>query len=235
MSDRFKRGLQALASRGLNLVAVLSREETRGAQWATNNLPVNYQTLILIAAGGKSMWQNFRTSRPRSRHPVDDFSRIAAHRAAAIWRLPNWRLLYPGADSKAPLQALGRAAGWHHESPLGLGIHPNYGPWFAYRALLATDARLPRSETQRHRAPCDRCITKPCLSACPAGALTADTPPDIAACSAFRLQPASACAERCLARQACPVGKAHAYEAEQLSYHYRRSLATIAGDPVEPR
>lgn len=231
MTDNFQRGLQALSSRGLNLVAVLPVDRLiRRVPQLTAELPPGYETLVLIGAGGKAFWQYLGTQHTLSLHPVDDCSRAAARRAATIWRLPNWRLLYPAVSPTIPLQHLGAEAGWHHDSPLGLGVHANYGPWFAYRAVLITDAFLPATKISHSRAPCSRCSTKPCLAACPAHALNAQSPPDLEACHDFRLAPGSTCAANCLARLACPVGKTHRYEPEQIAYHYRDSLRTLRGD-----
>jgi epoxyqueuosine reductase len=125
------------------------------------------------------------------------------------------------------LQQLGELAGWSHPSPLGQGINPTYGVWFAYRAVFLTTAELPLTGGAPRPSPCDACLDKPCLSACPAGAVQ-PARFDIDGCANYRLQPASPCADRCLARMACPYFPEHRYSLEQIRYHYGRSLETLA-------
>lgn len=226
---RFKSGLTALRARGMNLVAVLPTELlAQSADPILVEIAMLYRRLILIGAGGKAFWSELGTARPTGNHPVDDLSRMGARRAAAAWRLSSWQILYPG-PLAVPLQALGKAAGWHHDSPLGVGLHPDYGPWFAYRALIATDTELQLTPTRQSRAPCLSCATKPCLGACPALALSARAAIDLKRCGSHRLAEDSSCAHRCIARNVCPVGSAHRYTDEQMSHHYQASLRHLSG------
>ena len=136
------------------------------------------------------------------------------------------RLLYPG-PLPLPLQQLGALAGWHHPSPLGLGIHPHYGLWFAYRAALLTDAELALTPRLEAASPCASCADKPCVSACPVGAVSVDAAFDLNACVDWRLRPDSSCRAGCAARQACPAGAQWRYTPEQTGYHAHRSLAAL--------
>ena len=200
----------------------------------------------------------------KERHPVDTFtqSRIQAvmeHVCPTV----NYALLFPAPDAGSrktgippetrsssprsaevvPLQTLGRLAGWHHASPLGIGLHPEKGLWFAYRAVLVLADGTGLDTTATSRQPrqaipteqkdvdqkelwsiCERCSDKPCLSACPADALRFAEAPQMESCSRYRLAETSACKETCLARLACPVGLEHRYETQQIAYHYRYSL-----------
>lgn len=193
------------------------------------------------------------------------FGRWLDHGAATV------RFLYPQNQGEvahhAPLQKLGLAAGWHQPSPLGTGIHPVWGLWYAYRALaivsfggefgtpiesgeISGEIRTPTKSEQsgETRTPtkeegtgtptkfpgigkptdiCATCASKACVTACPASALAYGTVPDMAACVGYRRHPASACAERCLAREACPVNQDDGYPQEQVSYHYRVALQSL--------
>jgi len=68
--------------------------------------------------------------------------------------------------------------------------------------------------------PCDRCSDKPCLAACPAGAVTRDRF-DVPACRTFLgSEGEGTCMDGgCLARNACPVGVDYRYAPEQLRFH----------------
>lgn len=138
----------------------------------------------------------------------------------------EFETLYPLADGFVPLQALGRVAGWTNPSPVGLDITDEFGLWFAYRAVVATNAELPVSSAATRQSPCVSCQGKPCIDACPAGAVGASGL-DGEKCMTFRLAVGSACADRCLARLACPVAPEHRYTLEQVQYHYGLSLETI--------
>lgn len=179
-----------------------------------------------VAATGKRkrpQWQAADT------HVVDDFSSKRVLRAAAEF-LSSYRcqLLYPG-DTKILLPALGEYLGWSHQSPLGLGIHPQFGLWFAYRVLCWTDAPIDvNSDIDSQSSPCASCQDKPCVRVCPAGAVSANSSFDLKSCAEFRLQENSICADRCLARLACPVGTSYQHSQEQHGYHQMRSLAGLA-------
>jgi hypothetical protein len=157
--------------------------------------------------------------------PIDAHSLRAI--GAALADRPH-RVLYPGVGSSTvPLARLGALAGWHHPSPLGLGIHPEHGLWFAYRALVVLAAPdLEPTPPAPGGPPCESCVDQPCLRACPAGAVD-PAGFRVRECVEFRVREASPCQDRCLARLACPVGAASRYDPDQLAYHYLQSLATI--------
>ncbi len=124
-----------------------------------------------------------------------------------------------GARPLIPFQRLGRAAGLGGPGPLGLQIHPTFGPWWAYRALIVLDRPLPPSAP-----PGDGCAgcDAPCVAACPAGAV-ARGGFDVVACHARRAV-AEPCRLSCAARIACVRGPQHRYRDEELAFHMRASM-----------
>jgi hypothetical protein len=118
-----------------------------------------------------------------------------------------------------PFQRIGRAAGLGGPGPLGLQIHPRFGPWWAYRGLIALDRPLPPAPP-----PGDGCAgcDAPCVAACPAGAV-ARAGFDVAACHARRLR-AEPCRLSCAARIACVRGPEHRYRDAELAFHMRASM-----------
>ena len=216
-----------LDSAGLNLQAVI------GADRLTPSLRTNIEaagvpvggawSLILFGNGGPTFWRAFKRHGPAGEHPVDAFSRQVVSEFMAR-RFPDlgFRFLYPG-TSVVPLQSLGMLAGWHHESPMKVGINDTWGLWYAYRALVLVDTALPSSPPVSSVSPCVTCTDKPCIAACPSGALDqADM--RLERCIDFRLQDDSVCSHQCLARWACPVAPERRYDAEQVEYHYGHSL-----------
>jgi hypothetical protein len=171
--------------------------------------------------------------------PLDAFTtaRVLAIARAALGEAPGrWRVVFPfgpaDGEPALPFQHLGMAAGLPAPGPLGLQIHPTYGPWWAYRAALLS--RLPFADaTGGDGAPADEPLpdacaacTGPCRSACPAGAVTR-AGFVFEPCRARRLAEGSPCAHACVARQACPVGVGHAYGAPQIAFHMEASLVSL--------
>jgi hypothetical protein len=185
-----------------------------------------YRQLILLGHGGKALWDCVKASGTGSNDPIDDYSMQTVRRWFADF-LPERRFqfVYPGEQSVG-LQHLGKLAGWHQPSPFMVGIDAEWGSWFAYRAVVLTDTDFSPSLPVVRGNPCLTCQNKPCISACPAGAVAEDLF-SISGCAGFRLQAVSACAYACLARQACPVGSIHRYDDDQVRHSYLHSLAML--------
>jgi hypothetical protein len=137
-----------------------------------------------------------------------------------------YQCLYPGPALTVNLQAWGEQAGWHHDSPLRVGINPVWGTWFAYRALVLAATDLPVSVPLSSVSPCLTCPDQPCIRHCPAAALASGAL-QLDRCVSWRRQPASVCSDRCLARLACPVASARRYSDAQIRYHYGVSMDFI--------
>jgi len=182
--------------------------------------------LILFGHGGRRLWECVKTSGLTGEHPIDDYSIRTIKRWFAE-QLPGrrYRLLFPS-EQPIGLQALGKLAGWHHPSPIMVGVDREWGSWYAYRAVVIADTDFVPSVAEEARSPCPSCTAQPCLAACPADALQGGQF-DLDRCSRYRLRPESPCAHGCLARQACPVGSQHRYEDAQIMHSYSRSLAVI--------
>ena len=180
--------------------------------------------------------------------PLDAFTtaRVLAIARAALGEAPGrWRVVFPfgpaDGEPALPFQHLGMAAGLPAPGPLGLQIHPTYGPWWAYRAALLS--RLPFADATgggvAAEPPPDACAAcaGPCRSACPAGAVTS-AGFVFEPCRARRLAEGSSCAHACVARLACPVGVGHAYGAPQIAFHMEASLVSLrrsrAAVPAHP-
>lgn len=222
--------MSLLAERGLNMVAVFDLAglsgEIRARLGAVADIS-RYRQVILVAHGGRRLWDALRESGPEGADPVDRYSvRTCADWFAAELPSAAFEILYPLRDSPVPLVELGTLAGWHHASPFRVGINDAFGSWFAYRALALADSHLPVTTSAGYGNPCDTCLDKPCITACPAGAVQQggfDAP----ACYDHRLADGSSCAAQCAARAACPVGRDHAYGSDQMAYHYGRSLGSL--------
>jgi Fe-S-cluster-containing hydrogenase component 2 len=102
--------------------------------------------------------------------------------------------------------------------------------WRGYRGALAFAERLAVRPPRAAASPCETCVARPCLSACPVGAFTGGGY-NVAVCAAHLSRSASrACMEGgCLARRACPVGAGEAHERAQAAFHMRAFLAARSG------
>ncbi len=225
-----------MAEAGLNLQAVFpcaTLPEAVLRPWRENGIPLEHYThLILLGHGGRRLWDKLQTFGMKTADPVDHYS-LTITRQYIERYLDNapHLILYPLANYPVPLTRLGELAGWSYPSPVGLGINPIYGLWFAYRvAFLVNSGRQLAASSQPQPAahPCAACAGRPCIAACPASAVQPDPRQfDISSCARYRLQSQSACADRCLARLACPAAPEHRYSLAQIRYHYRQSLITI--------
>ena len=192
---------------------------------------------MIVGSGGRELFARFREAPERrdgQPSPLDRFTRaaIGAAAAEALQGLAGGhRLLFPFTDSlpALPFQRLGRAAGLAGPGPLGLQIHPFFGPWWAYRGLIALSlAEVTWSEATWAAGPgaplgdgCAGCPA-PCVDACPAGAvrLAGFSVPD---CHARRLASPD-CRLSCVARIRCVRGPEHRYTDEQLAFHMAASM-----------
>ena len=183
--------------------------------------------LVMLGMGGSDLWNRVKKNLENSPDPFDDDAVSSVCKLALeFWECSEVNLLYPG-PLPLPLQKLGQFAGWSYPSPIGIDLHPCYGPWFAFRAVFLINIPLEPSPQEKGEAPCQSCETRPCESACPADAVQNGSILNLQACVKQRLLPHSSCGDRCLSRLSCPVGKQWRYPDEQIAYHGRRSLNSL--------
>lgn len=190
-----------------------------------DGVPSHAATAVLVGNAGPAMFARFAAERDPARDRLDDWCRAVLGRLAA--RL-GAAVHFPFDAPPLPFPTWARRAGAGHASPLGLNVHPRYGLWHAYRALFAFPAPLSLPLPERGAHPCDTCTGRPCLTACPVDAFT-PSGYDVAACAAhLGTSEGGACTSiGCLARHACPVGQAYAYEPRQAGFHMTAFLRSI--------
>lgn len=173
------------------------------------------------ADGGKhGMWSVFRQSPEFADglpDPLDRWTRRVIGKIAAENDVPA---LYPFGERLWPFQQYAKQATGMKSSPLGLLIHPEYGLWQAFRAVLVFGKETSLEVRPELPHPCGICIEKPCLEACPVGAFSAAgfAVGDCRAHLKSGREP-DCMALGCRARAACPLGLP--YESEQVRFHMK--------------
>jgi hypothetical protein len=187
---------------------------------------------VIVGSGGRRFFEVFRAAAKAAGsdpapNPLDRYTRatvLAAVDAALTPAGVAYRVLFPFLSESPvlPFQRLGRAAGLGPPGPLGLQIHPEFGPWWAYRALVVLAAPLSAGESRD--AAGDGCAgcDAPCVAACPAGAVLLGGF-SVPACHTRRLQ-APECQLSCAARIRCVRGPQHRYSEDQLAFHMAASM-----------
>ena len=190
------------------------------------------QTVLLIGNAGPAMWRAFRAAVPdvTGRAPLDGWLKPQILAAA---RGTGAHALFPNDGPPfIPIQRWALRADSVHTSPIRLLIHPEFGLWHVYRAALLFAERLEAPRRAESASPCDSCAKKPCLRACPVDAFADGF--DMAGCVAHVESEAGRnCKERgCMARRACPVGRANVYPADAQAFHtaaFLRSAKRMLG------
>ncbi|MFL4470035.1 ferredoxin [Tateyamaria armeniaca] len=179
------------------------------------------ETRVLIGTDA-GWWDVFRDSaeyNDRAKDPVDRWSkRIIGALADQI----GAKATFPSdGPPYAPFIAWALATGRFWQSPTGMMIHDTAGLMISIRGALTLAGPLQLVETQQ--SPCEDCPDRPCVSACPVGALSAAAPYDVPACKAYLDTPAGAdcMSGGCLVRRACPVSQRFARPPAQSAFHMK--------------
>lgn len=245
-----------LAPHGLNLVGVTpaaAYDVAIAGHPTLRPLASDVRTVVVIGNGGTGFWEAFRRraehdpAAARSPHPLDAFTQVVVRDALAP--LPGElpvaaRIVYPfeaGPDALSFMH-LAECAGLGRPSLLGVLVHPEFGPWMALRAALLLPSILTAPRPADGFDPCPTCVERPCIAACPGGAVGA-AGWDVPRCIAHRLSgPGDGCDAGCHARIACVLGRPHRYPAAALAFHQGSARATFVAaadgsaepDPARP-
>jgi hypothetical protein len=179
------------------------------------------KAVLLVGQGGAAPWPHFskwRKGKPADlANPLDTWS---AEMIGAVAQRFGARAVSPSDRPFLPFQQWARRAEGLKPSPLGVLMHPEYGPWHAYRGALLFDEAIGIEYRETGMHPCDGCASKPCLSACPVDAFTTEGFAFDTCMGHLRSPEGAACLEKgCRARNACPVGTAYRYPAEVQAFH----------------
>lgn len=181
------------------------------------HLPQGIRSLVMVGPRQPGFWPHLTASpewQDGQKHPVDRWSRRIIGRLACDL---GGKAYFPfGGPPYHPFYQWALRTGRCWDSPVHLLVHEAQGLWVSYRGALALKQQVSFSVGEK---PCDSCVEKPCLTACPAGALTG-AGYDVPRCHDWLDGAGQDCLSGgCLVRRACPVSKGHARMAEQSAYH----------------
>lgn len=182
-------------------------------------------SLVLVIGNTRRLWPLFLRAYadgPLSSEtdPVDAYasSKLGAavtEIAAAFAVTSALRYTFDPVPHAVAVQRLTILAGVAEQSPVGLLVHPEYGPWFSLRAAAVFG--LPGPAGAAPPATCSRCSDKPCL---PARERVHTATGGIYSRESFdahwRLWLEM--------REACPVGAQARFTEQQTRYHYLKQL-----------
>lgn len=183
-------------------------------------LPNGTRTLLLLGPREPGYWDHLQTQ-PEwdgTPDPVDRWSRRVIGRLACDLEA---KAIFPfGGPPWHPFYRWALKTGEIWDSPVRLLVHAEQGLMVSFRGALALKELL-ELPTPPPR-PCDACA-KPCLTACPVGALSG-LGYDLPACHAFLDTPTGQDCMNfgCAARRACPLSQTYARIPEQSAYHMRQ-------------
>lgn len=207
----------ALLPSGILLRGLVSFAPGQGPQLPEGGLA---RTVVLLGNVGSSIWGEFSYWRQgyQGVDPLDTWSRTVITPIAAMF---NAAAIFPSDRPYHPFQQWAMRAEGLKPSPLGILIHPHFGLWHGYRGALAFSEEHAPVPVIEGVHPCDACVAKPCLSACPADALASTAFP-VGRCRDYLVaeEGLTGCMRHgCTARNACPVGAKYRYPPEQLRFH----------------
>lgn len=178
-------------------------------------------TMILLYPHEPGFWKHVQSEpefRDDAPDPLDRWSaRVIGRLASDLGGEAHFPFTGP---PYAPFIAWALRTGRAWQSPVGMLVHDRAGLMISLRGaiLLPEWLNLPRPPRQ---SPCTSC-TKPCLSACPVGALGTE-PYDVPACHDFLDSPGGAdcLSQGCRVRRACPISQGLQRDPAQSAHHMR--------------
>jgi hypothetical protein len=180
------------------------------------------QTLALLGAGA-GLWPQFLTSDECCDGAPDPLDRWSKRVLGGLARDHDATALFPSdGPPYAPFIRWAMETGHFFQSPTGMMVHPTAGLMISIRGALKVPQvwalDLPPAEN-----PCLACVDRPCVTACPVGALSDDHDYDVPACKAFLdTSPGKDCmTQGCRVRRACPVSQSFQRDPAQSAFHMR--------------
>ncbi|NDW01942.1 MULTISPECIES: ferredoxin [unclassified Salipiger] len=177
-------------------------------------------TLVLLGPDEPRFWPIFSGSPEYRDRTPDSMDRWSKRVVGALAQRFGGAAIFPSDGPPYPsFLNWAKASGSASTAPPGMLVHTEAGLLISYRGAIALRERLalPDAPSESPCAPCAR----PCVGACPVGALGDGTPYDVPACQAhLRSDEGAECRiHGCLVRRACPLSSALQRQPEQAAFH----------------
>ena len=176
--------------------------------------------IALLGPQEPGFWAHFKASSEYADHKPDPLDRWSKRVIGDLAQVTGGQALFPFGPPVRPFIGWALRSGRAWTAPVGLLVHDHAGLMVSYRgAVFFPDVEV---QTPTETAPCETCKTKPCLSACPVGALSQNKY-DIAACDTYLgTEVGQACmAQGCAVRRTCPLSLSYGRQSEQSAFHMR--------------
>ena len=178
------------------------------------------ETILMVGPDETNgFWAHFQASVEGQDGLPDAMDRWSSRVLGSIATGLDAKVYFPfGGPPYHPFYNWAIKTGRIHESPIRLLVHDQAGLWVSFRGALQVSGRL--GFPPPPPSPCEACVTRPCLSACPAHVLD-EHRYDVAGCKTFlRSGEGRDCMGRgCHARRDCPVSKSWGRKSEQSAFH----------------
>lgn len=177
--------------------------------------------LVVVVGNTRALWQPFVAALRAdpallaSADPLDRYTeRSIAAAVAGLGLRAELRWAHDVGPGLIAIQRLAHVTGLAQLSPGHLVVHPVYGPWIALRAAITFDAVGPAGSSIPIGQVCDACAGACSPAFERARGLLGDGAGgdwhDWLAC-----------------RDACPIGREHRYDDDQIAYHYTKDRSLL--------
>lgn len=184
-----------------------------------SDLPDGTRTLLMLSPHEPSFWSGFTQSAEYLDGQTDPMDRWS-HRVITEWATNLGAVaLFPfGGPPYNPFIAWAVASGQAHQSPVGMLVHPKAGLYLSFRGAIALREDVDLPPVSSH--PCNNCLTRPCLGACPVDAF-ATGGYDVPRCRKFlKSDEGFDCMSKgCAVRRACPYGSMYGRLSAHAAFH----------------
>ena len=178
-------------------------------------------TIVLLGPAEPGFWTHVNDQPEFSDGLPDPLDRWSARVIGGVANAVGGTAHFPFGKPTHPFFSWALRSGRAWQSPVVLLVHDHAGLMVSYRgAILLPDTFFESPSVAR---PCDTCIAKPCLTACPALALN-ENGYDLDACHSFLDTPGGlgCLSHGCEVRRSCPVSKNYGRSRHQSAFHMER-------------
>jgi methylmalonic aciduria homocystinuria type C protein len=186
-------------------------------------------TVALVVGNTRRLWPLFLESFAAGSladelHPLDAYSRrhigsAAAEVARELGVAHELRFSFDPPPHTVAIQRLATLAGAAELAPIGLCVHPTYGPWLSLRAAVLLALAGP--DASASVPTCSACTRRPCLG-------PREKVVEMGGAGVTRELLENNWRTWLAMRDACPLGREARYSDTQIRYHYLKERRLLS-------